>query len=78
MKAGELAVAIDAQDETLSIGLPFEDRVRLAVDDVYSSFTDSPVAGLSRQQNVVFQGFTGSHIWESRQKIEGGATDPQG
>lgn len=41
MNAGELLEAIDAQDETLSIGLPFEDRVRLAVDDVYSSFTDS-------------------------------------
>ena len=98
MNAGELLEAIDAQDETLSIGLPFEDRVRLAVDDVYSSFTDSMVAGLirraglrypnadlrridlldecdpepaapgparhlpfvGRQQNVVFQGFTGS------------------
>lgn len=33
MNAGELLEAIDTQDEMLSIGLPFEDRVRLAVDD---------------------------------------------
>ncbi|TFC91327.1 MULTISPECIES: ATP-binding protein [Cryobacterium] len=98
MNAGELLEAIDSQDETLSIGLPFEERVRLVVDDAYSTFTHSKVAGLirrvglrypnadlrridllderslnrplltqlgtcsfvARQQNVVFQGFTGS------------------
>ncbi|MBC7592404.1 MAG: ATP-binding protein [Kineosporiaceae bacterium] len=86
MNAGELLEAIDSQDETLSIGLPFEERVRLVVDDAYSTFTHSKVAGLIRraglrypnadlrridllderslnrplQQNVVFQGFTGS------------------
>ena len=49
MNAGELLEAIDAQHETPSIGLPFEDRVRLAVDDVYSSFTDSTLAGLIRR-----------------------------
>ena len=98
MNAGELLAAIDTQDETLSISLPFEERVRLAVDDAYSTFTHSKVEGLirraglrypnadlrridllderglnqsllaqlgtcsfvARQQNVVFQGFTGS------------------
>ena len=98
MNAGELLAAIDGQDETLSIGMPFEERVRLVVDDTYSTFTHSKVEGLirraglrypnadlrridllderslnrelltplgtcsfvARQQNVVFQGFTGS------------------
>ena len=98
MNAGELLQAIDTQDEVLSIGLAFEDRVRLAVDDAYAAFTHSKVDGLirraglrypnadlrridllderglnrqlltqlgtcsfvTRQQNVVFQGFTGS------------------
>ena len=98
MNAGELLEAIDSQDETLSIGMPFEERVRLVVDDAYDSFTHSKVEGLirraglrypnadlrridmlderrlnrelltqlgtcsfvNRQQNVVFQGFTGS------------------
>lgn len=98
MNAGELLKAIDTQDETLSISLSFDERVRLVVDDAYSTFTHSKVAGLirraglrypnadlrridllderglnrplltqlgicsfvDREQNVVFQGFTGS------------------
>ncbi|MDJ0325205.1 ATP-binding protein [Cryobacterium sp. PH31-AA6] len=98
MNAGELLEAIDLQDEILSISLTFEERVRLVVDDAYSSFMHSKVDGLirraglrypnadlrridllderglnrqtltqlgtcsfvTRQQNVVFQGFTGS------------------
>jgi hypothetical protein len=98
MNASELLEAIDTQDETLSISLSFEERVRLVVDDAYSTFMHSKVAGLirraglrypnadlrridllderglnrplltqlgtcsfvARQQNVVFQGFTGS------------------
>lgn len=47
MNAGELLAAIDSQDETLSIGMPFEERVRLVVDDAYSTFTHSKVEGLS-------------------------------
>ncbi|RFA11695.1 ATP-binding protein [Subtercola boreus] len=98
MNASELLEAINTQDETLSISLSFEERVRLVVDDAYSAFTHSKVIGLirraglrypnadlrlvdllherglsrevltqlgtcsfvTRQQNVVFQGFTGS------------------
>jgi DNA replication protein DnaC len=98
MNAGELLQAIDLQDEILSISLTFEERVRLVVDDAYSTFMHSQVDGLirraglrypnadlrridllderglnrqvltqlgtcsfvTRQQNVVFQGFTGS------------------
>jgi hypothetical protein len=98
MNAGELLQAIDTHDETLSLSLPFEDRLRLVVDDASASFTHAKVTGLirraglrypnadlrridlldergldrpllsqpgtcsfvARQQNVVFQGFTGS------------------
>ena len=98
MNASELLAAIDLQDDIISISLTFEERVRLVVDDAYSTFTHSKVAGLirraglrypnadmrridllderglnrqvltqlgtcsfvTRQQNVVFQGFTGS------------------
>jgi len=98
MNAGELLEAIDTQDDTLSISLSFEERVRLVVDDAYSTFMHSKVAGLirraglrypnadlrridllderglnrsqltqlgtcsfvTRQKNVIFQGFTGS------------------
>ncbi|MBX0302013.1 ATP-binding protein, partial [Cryobacterium sp. 1639] len=52
MNAGELLEAIDTQDEMLSIGLPFEDRMRLAVDDAYSTFTHSKVAGLIRRAGL--------------------------
>nr|WP_304505862.1 ATP-binding protein [Cryobacterium sp. 1639] len=90
--------AFDAQDDTLTLGLAFEERVKLAVDDAHSVFTQTKVEGLirranlrypnadlrrldlveergldrsmlaglgtcsfiDRQQNVVFQGFTGS------------------
>jgi hypothetical protein len=37
MKAGELLDAIDTQDETLSISLSFDERVRLVVDDADST-----------------------------------------
>lgn len=74
MSASDLLEAIETQDETLSMGLGFEERIRLIVDEAYSSFTHSKVSGLDcntltalgscafvdRQQNVVLQGFTGS------------------
>ncbi|MBP2216908.1 hypothetical protein H4V95_002099 [Arthrobacter sp. CAN_C5] len=46
MNAGEPLEAINTQDETLSISLTFEERVRLVVRDAYSTFTHSKVAGL--------------------------------
>ena len=98
MNAADLLAAIEAQDETLSMALAFEERVRLVVDEAYSAFTHSKITGLlrraqlrypnadlravnlieerglergkltqlgrcsfvSRHENVVFQGFTGS------------------
>ena len=52
MNAGELLEAIDTQDETLSISLSFEERVRLVVDDAYSTFTHSKVSGLIRRAGL--------------------------
>jgi DNA replication protein DnaC len=98
MGATALLEALEAQDETLVMGLGFEDKIRLAVDEAHSTFTHAKVEGLirraglrypnadlrrldlltergldqgviaqlgtcsfiDRQQNVVFQGFTGS------------------
>ena len=52
MNTGELLEAIDTQDETLSMSLTFEERVRLAVDNAYSSFTHSKVAGMIRRAGL--------------------------
>ncbi len=98
MGAVALVDALDSQDDTLTLGMPFEERVKLIVDDAHAAFSHSKVEGLirrarlryptadlrrldlieqrgldrgviaqlgtcqfiTRQQNVVFQGFTGS------------------
>ncbi|WP_022884481.1 hypothetical protein [Glaciibacter superstes] len=73
MNAGELLKAIDTQDETLSMGLPIEDRVRLVVDDAYSTFTHSKVAGLIRWAERRFP--TRSHFSEAPRP---GAADGDG
>ena len=46
MNAGDLLAALETQDESLSMGLAFEERVRLLVDDAYSAFTHSKITGL--------------------------------
>ncbi|MGO1791730.1 MAG: ATP-binding protein [Micrococcaceae bacterium] len=98
MGASALLEAIDAQDESHVLGMSFEDRLQLVVDEAHSTFNHGKVEGLirraglrypgadlrrldlveergldrnviaqlatcsfiDRQQNVVFQGFTGS------------------
>ena len=98
MGATALLEAIDAQDEHQVLGMSFEDRLQLVVDEAHSTFNHGKVEGLirraglrypgadlrrldlveergldrnviaqlatcsfiQRQQNVVFQGFTGS------------------
>lgn len=98
MGAGTLLEALDSEDESLVLGMSFDDRLRLVVDEAHSSFNHAKVEGLirraglrypqadlrrvdrvdergldrhtlaqlgtcsfiERQQNVVFQGFTGS------------------
>ena len=98
MGVASLVDAFEAQDDALTIGVVFEERIKIAVDDAHAAFTHSKVEGLirraglrypnadlrrvdmleqrgldrgviaqlgtcqfiGRQQNVVFQGFTGS------------------
>ena len=98
MGVASLVDAIEAQDDALTLGVVFEERIKIAVDDAHATFTHSKVEGLvrraglrypnadlrrvdmieqrgldrgviaqlgtcqfiTRQQNVVFQGFTGS------------------
>ena len=98
MGVASLVDALDAQDDTLTLGMVFEERIKLVVDDAHAAFSHSKVEGLirragiryptadlrrldlieqrgldrgviaqlgtcqfiTRQQNVVFQGFTGS------------------
>lgn len=98
MGVASLVDALEVQDETLTLGMVFEERVKLAVDDAHAAFNHGKVEGLirraglrypnadprrldmleqrgldrgviaqlgtcafiTRQQNVVFQGFTGS------------------
>lgn len=98
MGAGTLLEALDSEDEGLVLGMSFDDRLQLVVDEAHSAFNHAKVEGLirraglrypqadlrrvdrvdergldrhtlaqlgtcsfiERQQNVVFQGFTGS------------------
>ena len=98
MGVTSLVDAFETQDDTLTLGMVFEERIKLAVDDAHATFSHAKVEGLirraglrypnadlrrldmleqrgldrgviaqlgtcqfiGRQQNVVFQGFTGS------------------
>ena len=98
MGVGALADSFEMQDDVITIGMPFAERVKLAVDDAHASFTGQKITGLIRRaglrypdaelrrlglveergidrgvianlatctfitrcENVVFQGFTGS------------------
>ena len=98
MGVGSLADSFEMQDDVFTIGMPFAERVKLAVDDAHASFTGQKITGLIRRaglrypdaelrrldlveergidrgvianlatctfitrcENVVFQGFTGS------------------
>ena len=43
MGAAPLLEAIEAQDETLTLGMGFEDRLRLVVDEAHSTFNHAKV-----------------------------------
>ena len=98
MGVTSLLEAFEVQDETMTLGMAFEERVKLVVDDAHAAFTHAKIEGLirraglrypdadlrrvdfieqrgldrgllaqlqtcsfiTRQQNVVFEGFTGS------------------
>jgi hypothetical protein len=45
MGVATLLDAFDAQDDTLTLGLAFEEKIKLAVDDAHSVFTQTKVEG---------------------------------
>lgn len=98
MGVAQLVDSFDAQDDVLTLGMPFAERIKLVVDDAHAAFNSQKIEGLIRRaglrypaaelrsldlleersidrgviaqlgtctfitrgQNVVFQGFTGS------------------
>jgi len=44
--------ALEAQDETLTLGMVFEERVKLVIDDAHATFTCSKVEGLIRRAGL--------------------------
>jgi DNA replication protein DnaC len=52
MGAGELAVALEAQDDQLAASLAFGERIRLAVDDAYTGYTEAKVSGLLKRAGL--------------------------
>lgn len=52
MAAGPLLDALLAQDETLTLGMSFEQRIQLAVDEAHSAFTHAKVEGLIRRAQL--------------------------
>lgn len=52
MGAAALLEALEAQDETLVMGLGFEEKIQLAVDEAHSTFTHSKVEGLVRRAGL--------------------------
>lgn len=52
MNATDMPQAIETQDETLGMGLTFEARVRLIVDEAHSAFSTSQVGVLIRRAKL--------------------------
>lgn len=52
MGAAALLEAIEAQDEDLVLGLPFDQRLQLVVDQAHSSFNNGKVEGLIRRAQL--------------------------
>ena len=52
MAAGSLLDALLAQDDTLTLGMSFEQRLQLAVDEAHSAFTHAKVQGLIRRAQL--------------------------
>ena len=52
MGVATLLDAFEAQDDTLTLGLAFEEKVKIAVDDAHAAFTQTKVEGLIRRANL--------------------------
>lgn len=52
MGVTSLLEAFEAQDETMTLGMAFEERVKLVVDDAHAAFTHAKVEGLIRRAGL--------------------------
>lgn len=52
MGAGTLLEALDSEDEGLVLGMSFDDRLRLVVDEAHSAFNHAKVEGLIRRAGL--------------------------
>lgn len=52
MGVGVLVDALDGQDDTLTIGMPFAERVKVAVDDAHATFSHQKIEGLIRRAGL--------------------------
>ncbi len=52
MGAADLLDALETQDDQLAADLPFGERIRLAVDDAHTAFTDTKITGLIRRAGL--------------------------
>ncbi len=52
MGAPSLVEALEAQDDALTLGMPFAERVQLAVDDAHATFNHAKVEGLIRRAGL--------------------------
>lgn len=44
--------ALETQDDTLTMGMSFEERIKLVVDDAHATFTHAKVEGLIRRAGL--------------------------
>ncbi|WP_257223662.1 hypothetical protein [Arthrobacter sp. DR-2P] len=60
--------ALEAQDETLVLGMAFEERLRLVVDEAHSGFNHAKVEGPIRRAGLRYRAriCTGSTSWTRR------------
>jgi hypothetical protein len=56
MGAAPMLEALEAQDETLMLGMAFEERLRLIVDEAHSGFNHAKVEGLIRRAGLRYPG----------------------
>ena len=52
MGVSSLVDAFEVQDDTLTLGMVFEERIKLAVDDAHATFTHAKVEGLIRRAGL--------------------------
>jgi len=56
MGAAPLLEALEAQDDTLTLGMGFGERLRLVVDEAHSTFNHAKVEGLIRRAGLRYPG----------------------